>query len=56
MLNEEGCKHLDGEYTIFGEVVEGLDVVDKIGAVATDNRDFPNEAIAILSIREQKNK
>ena len=56
VLNEEGCKHLDGEYTIFGEVVEGLDVVDKIGAVATDNRDFPTEAIAILSISEQKNK
>lgn len=33
-----GTPHLDGQYTVFGEVVEGLDVIDKIAAVQTDPR------------------
>lgn len=33
--SEEGAPHLDKEYTIFGRVVEGLDVIDKIAAVQT---------------------
>lgn len=36
-----GTPHLDGEYTVFGEVVEGLDVVDKIAAVPTAPGDRP---------------
>ncbi|MCF6358857.1 MAG: peptidylprolyl isomerase, partial [Draconibacterium sp.] len=36
-----GYPSLDGEYTIFGEVVEGLDVLDKIAAVETDKQDRP---------------
>lgn len=32
---------LDGQYTVFGEVEEGMDVVDKIGAVKTDGNDKP---------------
>lgn len=31
-LGREHCQHLDGQYTAFGQVVEGLDVVDKLGA------------------------
>ena len=36
-----GYPSLDGEYTVFGEVVEGLDVLDKIAAVETDQYDRP---------------
>ncbi len=40
-----GTPHLDYAYTVFGEVVEGLDVVDKIAAVQTDGSDRPVEDI-----------
>jgi len=36
-----GTPHLDGNYTVFGEVVEGLDVIDKIAAVETDRNNRP---------------
>lgn len=36
-----GTAQLDGEYTVFGEVISGLDVIDKIAAVDTDQRDRP---------------
>jgi peptidyl-prolyl cis-trans isomerase B (cyclophilin B) len=45
-----GTPFLDQDYTVFGEVVEGLDVVDKIAAVQTDARDYPQEEVRILSI------
>jgi cyclophilin family peptidyl-prolyl cis-trans isomerase len=32
---------LDGDYTVFGEVIEGLDVIDKIAAVQTDANNRP---------------
>lgn len=50
VLSEDGCSHLDGEYTIFGQAIEGLDVIDAIGAVETDGRDRPLEDIVILSV------
>ena len=43
-----GTPHLDGQYTVFGEVVEGLDVVEKIQQVQTDKNDRPLEDIRIL--------
>ncbi len=38
-------RHLDGQYTVFGEVVEGLEVVDKIVSQEHDGRDNPIERI-----------
>lgn len=52
--SEEGCKHLDGEYTIFGETISGLDVIDKIAAVQTNNRNLPLEPVKIISVKEVK--
>ena len=42
-----GTPHLDGEYTVFGEVVEGLDVIDKIAKVKTGYMDVPVEAVTL---------
>jgi len=42
-----GAPHLDGEYTVFGEVYEGLDIIDKIASVKTDKYDRPIEDISM---------
>ena len=44
-----GTPHLDGAYTVFGEVIEGLDVIDKIAEVKTDNNNRPLEDV-VMSI------
>lgn len=49
--DEEGCKSLDGQYTVFGEVISGLQVIDAIAGVATDGRDCPVSPIRITRIR-----
>lgn len=36
-----GAYHLDGHYTAFGEVIDGIEVVDKINKLKTDNREMP---------------
>lgn len=45
-----GAPHLDGGYTVFGEVVSGLDVVARIENVATDRSDRPNEDVKVISM------
>ena len=49
-LGREHCRHLDNQYTAFGQVVEGLDVVREIGAADTDGGDRPLEAISMTSV------
>ena len=43
-----GTPHLDGQYTVFGEVIEGMDIIEKIQGVKTDKNDRPLEDIRIL--------
>lgn len=43
-----GAPHLDGAYTVFGEVTEGMDVIDKIQAVKTNRADRPETDVRIL--------
>lgn len=44
-----GAPHLDGSYTIFGEVVSGIGVVEKISGTATDSHDRPRKDIYVRS-------
>lgn len=48
--NPENCSHLDGQYTVFGEVIDGLDIIDRIAAVPVDRYDRPYEDVMIISI------
>ncbi|HUX53709.1 MAG TPA: peptidylprolyl isomerase [Williamwhitmania sp.] len=50
-MKEGGVPHLDGNYTVFGQVIEGLDVIDKIAAVETDQNDRPKKDVVILTMK-----
>ncbi|WP_411031761.1 peptidylprolyl isomerase [Spongiimicrobium sp. 3-5] len=47
VVTKPGSYHLDGEYTPFGKVIEGMDVVDKINAQPVDDGDWPSHNIYI---------
>ena len=49
--SEEGCRHLDGEYTIFGETLQGFEVIDKIANLRTDARGLPEAPVRIVSLK-----
>ena len=46
-----GTPHLDGEYTVFGEVINGLEIVDQISVVETNKMDRPTEDVIITDIK-----
>lgn len=50
--NEAACAQLDGAYTVYGQAIEGLDVIDKIAAVKTNGRDQPLKPVRIVNIVE----
>jgi peptidyl-prolyl cis-trans isomerase B (cyclophilin B) len=50
-LTREKCRHLDGQYTGFGQVVEGQDVVEKLGAAETDAQDRPVKPMALKGVK-----
>ena len=46
-----GAPHLDGQYTVFGEVVDGMDVINKIAEMPCDRMDRPVEDVKIISVK-----
>lgn len=46
-----GAPHLDGQYTVFGEVISGMDTIEKIEAAETDGNDRPLTDVRILSAK-----
>lgn len=45
------CAQLDGAYSVFGETIKGLDVIDAIAAVETNQRDCPVNPVQIISVK-----
>lgn len=52
-----GTPHLDGSYTVFGQVIDGMEVIDKITSFPRDDRDRPEKNIAMkVSVKKMKKK
>ena len=47
---KDGANHLDGNYTVFGEVINGMEIVDKIASIPTDEIDWPIDNIYINKV------
>ena len=46
-----GSPHLDNDYTVFGEVIEGMDIIEKMSLLATDSNDRPLEDVIIITMK-----
>ncbi len=55
-LNRETCQHLDGKYTGFGQVIEGMDVVRKIAACKVDASDRPETPERMMTVKVHEAK
>ncbi|MGN0234025.1 MAG: peptidylprolyl isomerase [Bacteroidaceae bacterium] len=53
-MTRGGTPHLDGQYTVFGEVIEGLEVVGKIQGVKTDKNDRPIEDVRVIRMTVER--
>jgi cyclophilin family peptidyl-prolyl cis-trans isomerase len=52
-----GAPHLDGSYTVFGQVIHGIEVIDKITSFPRDERDRPEKDISMkVSVKKMKKK
>lgn len=49
-----GAPHLDGDYTVFGEIIDGMDTIDRIEKAETDGHDRPEKDIRIISMKVLK--
>ena len=50
--DEEGCGHLDGQYTVYGEVFDGIEIIDRIAATPTDHYNRPYDDVMIISVKQ----
>lgn len=49
-MENPGAAHIDGQHTVFGEVIEGIEIISKLTSVAKDSRDWPKTDIFIREI------
>jgi cyclophilin family peptidyl-prolyl cis-trans isomerase len=55
VLEDKGATHLDGQYSVFGQVVDGFDVMRKIAEQQTDNRNRPLDNVYMtMKVDEMK--
>ncbi|WP_035557441.1 peptidylprolyl isomerase [Hymenobacter sp. IS2118] len=55
--NHDGTHRLDGQYTVYGQAIQGLDVIDKIAALPRNSRDHPNtDAKMTMKVEKLKRK
>ena len=50
IVTADACPWLDGKHTVFGQVTDGMDVVDRLNGTQTDGRDRPVEPVGIATV------